>query len=61
MNETEWVETLATGWNVLTGCDETRILAAAGRPRPSGARLPLYGDGRAAAAVVRVLLGPSPC
>ena len=34
-DETEWVETLEGGWNVLAGADAERILAAAQRPRPS--------------------------
>jgi len=59
-DETEWVETVVTGWNVLAGCDHDRIVAAAGRPRPPGTPPPLYGDGGAAKAVVRALLGPSP-
>jgi UDP-N-acetylglucosamine 2-epimerase len=33
--ETEWVETVATGWNTLVGCDSARIVAAARQTRPS--------------------------
>ena len=53
--ETEWTETVATGWNVLAGIEEESIVAAAGRPAPPSSRPPLYGDGHAADAVVREL------
>jgi UDP-GlcNAc3NAcA epimerase len=34
-DETEWVETLAGGWNVLAGADPARIAAALGAPTPT--------------------------
>jgi len=54
--ETEWVETLESGWNVLVGTDSGRILAAAGRrsaTRSNGADL--YGDGHSAQRIVQRL------
>ena len=36
-DETEWIETLAGGWNVLAGTNAERILAAAHRTPPTGA------------------------
>ena len=54
-DETEWVETLAGGWNVLAGADAERILAAARRPRPQGAPPPVFGDGHAAERMVAAL------
>jgi UDP-N-acetylglucosamine 2-epimerase len=54
-DETEWVETLEGGWNVLAGADAERILAAAQRPRPSGTPPPVFGDGRAAEKMVAAL------
>lgn len=44
--ETEWVETVSTGWNTLVGADPGRFREALGRPRPSE-RPPIFGDGRA--------------
>ena len=52
--ETEWVETLADGWNVLDP-DLTRVAAAAVRAAPDSARSQPYGDGHAAQHVLRAL------
>jgi len=54
-DETEWLETLAGGWNVLAGVDSDRILAAARRTRPQGEPPPVFGDGHAAEHMVRAL------
>jgi UDP-N-acetylglucosamine 2-epimerase len=54
--ETEWIETVATGWNVLTGTDPQRIRAAVSgwaSPRPPHPQL--YGDGGTAARIVNLL------
>lgn len=54
-DETEWVETVAQGWNTLAGADAARIVAAARRPRPDMPRVTLYGDGHAAERCVAAL------
>ena len=54
-DETEWIETLAGGWNVLAGADTERILAAAKRARPSGDPPPVFGDGHAAEKMLAAL------
>ena len=46
--DTEWVETVAQGWNTLTGADEARVREALARPRPDTLPLPVFGDGAAA-------------
>lgn len=54
--ETEWVETVATGWNRVCGTDPDRIIEAVGQME--GCRAPhphLYGEGDAAKRIVKVL------
>jgi UDP-GlcNAc3NAcA epimerase len=58
-DETEWVETVAAGWNALVGADAGRITNAVLTFAPSTPRPPLYGDGGAAARCVE-LLGAGP-
>ena len=53
--ETEWVETLAGGWNVLAGANAERILAATRRTPPTGEPPPVFGDGKAAERMVTAL------
>jgi UDP-N-acetylglucosamine 2-epimerase len=45
--ETEWVETVETGWNTLVGADAELFAEALERPQPSE-RPPIFGDGHAA-------------
>jgi UDP-GlcNAc3NAcA epimerase len=54
--ETEWVETLANGCNVLAGADAQRIVDAARRARAAGPWTAAYGTGRAAGAILDALV-----
>jgi UDP-N-acetylglucosamine 2-epimerase len=54
-DETEWVETVAAGWNVLAGTDRGRIVAAVRDASPPLARPHLYGDGHASERIVALL------
>ncbi len=54
-DETEWIETLVDGWNILAGADAERIVAAARLPRPAGDPPPVFGDGHAAEKMVAAL------
>jgi len=46
--ETEWVETVETGWNVLVGSDPKKIVDAVHSSFLPDSRPKLYGDGAAA-------------
>ncbi len=53
--ETEWVETVEAGWNVLTGTDREAISSAVESFRPTSPRPDLFGDGRASAKIARLI------
>ncbi|NJD36169.1 MAG: UDP-N-acetylglucosamine 2-epimerase (non-hydrolyzing) [Betaproteobacteria bacterium] len=55
-DETEWVETVNSGWNKLVGADAGRITHAFVELRRPESHHPLYGDGRAAERIVQLLL-----
>ncbi|MEO8679089.1 MAG: UDP-N-acetylglucosamine 2-epimerase, partial [Vicinamibacterales bacterium] len=54
-DETEWVETVANGWNVLTGADPARILSAARQAARPADRPPLCGEDDVVDKIVSVL------
>lgn len=54
-SETEWVETVQVGWNVLVGTKAERIVEATQHFQPATERPPVFGDGRASARIVQIL------
>ena len=54
-DETEWQETLENNCNVLTGCSEEKIRAAAETIRKAGPWIAIGGDGEAGTAVLDAL------
>ena len=56
--ETEWMETVAAGANILAGADPSRIIAAARRQEKAALiyRKRPYGNGRAAGKILDILL-----
>jgi UDP-N-acetylglucosamine 2-epimerase len=55
-NETEWVETVECGWNVVVGTDTKRIVDCVRNARPPAEPFVAYGDGNAAARVVECII-----
>ena len=55
--ETEWVETVDSGWNLLVGADRNAIVEAARRFKPEGIPPLSFGDGHAAGEIVDALVG----
>jgi UDP-GlcNAc3NAcA epimerase len=58
-DETEWTETVALGWNTLTGADAPAIVGAVERAldsRPVAVTASPYGDGQSAEKILRALV-----
>ena len=53
--ETEWVETVDDGWNILVGADKDKILQAIKSFSPSGDRRESLGDGKAGQKTVDIM------
>ncbi len=56
-NETEWVETVEDGWNVLVGTDVAKALDALAHFQPASARTDRFGTGNASSGIAEVLEG----
>ena len=54
-DETEWVETVELGWNILAGSDQQKIVNAVRYFAPPEEHPLLYGDGRAAEKIINML------
>lgn len=54
--ETEWVETVETGWNRLVGTNSKSIIEAAKSITPGERNLQIYGDGNTAETIVQIIM-----
>jgi UDP-N-acetylglucosamine 2-epimerase len=55
-DETEWIETVESGWNQLAGADPKSIGRAIQKAQPGKDRMGCYGDGRTASKIVDLLV-----
>ncbi len=53
--ETEWIETVSTGWNTLVGVDAELFAQALAKPAPT-TRPPIFGEGRAAERIAELTI-----
>jgi UDP-N-acetylglucosamine 2-epimerase len=54
--ETEWVETVETGWNRLASSDPDQIVCAVKGAQPGTGSAYPYGDGRAAVRIIELII-----
>jgi UDP-N-acetylglucosamine 2-epimerase len=57
--ETEWVETVEAGWNVVVGAETERIVTATRELHPGGSPPALFGDGREIERIAKLLRAES--
>jgi len=55
--ETEWIETVEAGWNIVVGVEPKKIGEAVRGFHPQGERSKVFGDGRASKRIVAILEG----
>jgi UDP-GlcNAc3NAcA epimerase len=58
-DETEWPETLESGWNVLAGSDSKRITKSVIEAKPGDLPTGAHGNGKVANKIVALILGGS--
>ena len=58
-DETEWVETVNSGWNTLVGASTEKILKAVEESIIPMEQIPCYGDGQSACKMIQKLLNKS--
>ncbi|RYG74240.1 UDP-N-acetylglucosamine 2-epimerase (non-hydrolyzing) [Lentibacillus lipolyticus] len=55
-DETEWMETVKTGWNQLAGADREEIINTVMKQRTSKESPPIFGDGNASQKIAETLV-----
>lgn len=54
-DETEWVETVECGWNVVVGTDKNKILDNIRNFKPTSMQQAIFGDGNAAQKILNII------
>jgi len=52
---TEWIETVEDGWNILVGSDKEKIVSAVNSFEPSGSQRNVFGEGDASSKIVEII------
>lgn len=55
--ETEWIETVRDGWNILVGTDRNKIKSAIKSFNPVGKQHSYFGKGDSSSKITKILLG----
>jgi UDP-N-acetylglucosamine 2-epimerase len=55
--ETEWIETVESGWNVLGGADGKRIIEASRRNINNNSYKAFYGEGSSSFKIINTIYG----
>ena len=55
-NETEWIETKESGWNVIVGSEPTSIIRAVEQTQPGSIHKDAYGNGDSAEKIADILM-----
>ncbi len=58
-NQTEWLETVETGWNALVGVEKAKIVNAIETFKPTGKPEASFGDGHAAEKIAEIIASMS--
>ena len=56
-DNTEWIETVEDGWNVLVGADEEKIVRKANEFEPGNKQRNVFGEGDASGIIVKIIGG----
>ena len=56
-DNTEWVETVEDGWNVLAGASKEKIVTIANDFEPANEQWDLFGSGDASARIKKIIGG----
>ena len=54
---TEWIETVEDGWNVLTGVNRERIVRMVSEFEPDRKQRNIFGDGKSSERIVKIIGG----
>lgn len=54
-DETEWVETVKNGWNIIVGADRKKIMSAITQFKPQKKQKMIFGNGKAANKIIDII------